>query len=278
MSKDSNENINKKIDNELKKEELKNKFGGNFGGSSDLPPEVESDWLNYIEQFEEQHKRNVQTTVYKFIGEPKYKKTSEIQDKDLIAELDRICEILHNNGIFLDTLCEVDDRELYRFITEELFEQEIDDMRIEGMMTNFIYEEFHPNAKYDIESAFDYFFRMTLGKSENIGGTGYDLLYIDTKNYQNSEGTQIDEEIVLKKINNFLDSFDHFEIISIEIIDISINKEETNALLTFKTNYEGCFENNEESFVFKGNGEFKLKPSEYGGWDIYNIKMPGLEI
>lgn len=28
----------------------------------------------------------------------------------------------------------------------------------------------------------------------------------------------------------------------------------------------------------KDRGCFKLKPSEYGGWDIYHITMPGLTI
>jgi hypothetical protein len=30
------------------------------------------------------------------------------------------------------------------------------------MMSCFTYEEFHPNAKWDIEQAIDYFFRMNI--------------------------------------------------------------------------------------------------------------------
>lgn len=46
----------------------------------------------------------------------------------------------------LDFLCDVDDAEAYRFITEELMDEEIDDIRIEGLRHCFIYEEFHPNT------------------------------------------------------------------------------------------------------------------------------------
>ena len=38
----------------------------------------------------------------------------------------------------------------YRFITEELFEHEMDDVHVKGMFTHFTYEEFHPNHDYDL--------------------------------------------------------------------------------------------------------------------------------
>ena len=53
--------------------------------------------------------------------------------------------ILNKNSIQLDTICDVEEREIYRFVTEELFSHKMDNMRIPGMMACFIYEEFHPN-------------------------------------------------------------------------------------------------------------------------------------
>jgi hypothetical protein len=50
-------------------------------------------------------------------------------------------------------------KKLYRFIAEELFFHEMNNVRVKGMVTCFIYEEFHPNAKLDIEDAYEYFLR-----------------------------------------------------------------------------------------------------------------------
>lgn len=278
MSKKSDADLNKKIDNEIKKKEMEKKYGASFGGSGDLPPEVESNWLRSIEEFEKQFEGAKRTTVYDFMGQPPFKKLDELQPAEVSDELKGLYDMLGRNNISLDTLREVADEELYRFITEELFEHEIDDMRVPGMMTCFTYEEFHPNAEYDIEMAYDYFFRFTLAKMENYGGEGYDMLYVDTERYEDTKGEVIPKKRVVDAINNFLASIDSFEIITNEIKSIEINDEETDAVVNFYIDYKGLFANSKETIDFKGNARFKLKPSEYGGWSIYHIDMPGLKI
>jgi hypothetical protein len=84
--------------------------------------------------------------------------------------------------------------------------------------------------------------------------------------------------MVIKTINTFLDSFDYFEFITNEIKTIAINEDKTDAKLTFEVEYKGCFNNSPEFVVFKGIGYLQLKPSEYEGWDIYHIQLPGMKI
>jgi hypothetical protein len=146
------------------------------------------------------------------------------------------------------------------------------------MTSCFIYEEFHPNAEHDIKSAIDYFFRMTMGKMKNIGGKGYDLLYIDEENYCDAKGNVIDKEKVKKSINDFLDSFDSFNIDTYEVKSLVVNETKDDALVEFEICYRGIFEGTKQFVEFKGNGRFKLRPSEYGGWGIYHIDIPGLII
>src|SRR5690606_22942096 len=50
-----------------------------------------------------------------------------------------------------------DDMVIYRFITEELVEHQMDDMRIPGMTLHYAYEEFHPNHDYDLRLGAEYF-------------------------------------------------------------------------------------------------------------------------
>jgi hypothetical protein len=278
MSKKEDDYYNRKIDNELKKKELEEKYGAQFSEFNELPPEMENQWLNSIEEFEKQFDNAKRTTVWEYMDKPGYKTKDEIKPHEISKELERLFELFEKSNISLSTLCEVEDAELYRFITEELFQHEMDDIRIPGMMSCFTYEEFHPNAKWDIEQAIDYFFRMTMAKMENIGGDGYDLLYIDTENHEDSAGNKIDKQKVVDSINHFLDSFDKFEVVTYDEKTFEINQEETGAKVTFTIHYKGLYESSSETFDFKGDGCFKLKPGEYGGWEMYHIDLPGLSI
>ncbi len=276
---DSTKNIDQKIDNELKKKELSEKYGGGFmGANPDLPPEIEGEWLNHIEKFEEQYENAKRIKVIDCLGNIEFKRVTDLAKEDIKQELDKLQELLAKNGIQINTLCEVEDEELYRFITEELFNEEMDDMNIPGMMNCYIYEEFHPNAKYDIEEAFDYFFRCTLGKCENYGGEGYDMLYLDTENFQNTEGKFIPQQELEKKITNFLKSFDQFKVESLTIKELSVNSTETDGKVTFTIHYKGLFDMSKEQIDFKGEGTFRFRPSEYGGWRAYSIQLPGLSL
>lgn len=271
--------IDRKIDNELKKRDLTEKYGASFSNiNDDLSPEIENIWLNNIEEFEKQYEKAKLTTVWEYIGKPEYRKITEINESEISPRLNELFDLLDKNNISLDTICDVEEKELYRFITDELFEHEMDDMRIPGMTSCFIYEEFHPNAKNEIERAIDYFFRMTMAKMKNIGGEGYDLLYIDEQNFCDIEGNAIDKEKVIKSINTFLDSFDSLSIVTYDVKSLAINKEEEDAYVDFHICYRGVFDGTAQYVEFKGDGSFKLHPSEYGGWSIYQIDMPGLKI
>ncbi len=279
MNKKTNDYYDKKIDNELKKKEIEKEFGAHFVKlNEDLPPEIESAWLNSVQEFEKQYENAKLTTVWEFMGKPSFKTKEELAPQELTMELKRLFELLQDSNIALDTLCEVDDLELYRFITEELFQYEMDDICMPGMTSCFTYEEFHPNAKLDIERAIDYFFRMTMGKMENFGGTGYDMLYVDTDKHENSAGNRVDKQIVIDSINNFLDAFDSFEVVSYEENDFELNQDETDAKVTFTIHYRGLFVKGKETYDFTGDGCFRLRPSEYGGWEMYFIDLPGLKI
>lgn len=249
-----------------------------FSQESKLSLDEENEWLNYLDNFEKQFAEKKRTTVWKYIGQPEYKKIKELEMSEISRELNRLSDIMNKNGISLDVLAEVEEKDLYCFITEELFEEEIDDIHIQGMMHCFIYEEFYPDAKMDIEQTYEYFFSFTLGKSENIGGTGYDMLYIDTDNYQDDEGNILEKDYVETTINNFLNSFDFLEVINNEICNIEINEEKTKATLSANIHFKGSFKGRPEYEEFKGKGTFLLKPSKYGGWDMFHIDMPGLDI
>lgn len=127
--------------------------GAIITGPSDtnaVHPMIENEFLNSVEAFESSFRNAKPILLYDFIERPDFIPVTDIPDSQVCVELDKIMNILNNKGIQLDTLCDVEEREIYRFVTEELFVHEMDNVRIPGMMTCFIYEEFHHNHEYDL--------------------------------------------------------------------------------------------------------------------------------
>ena len=136
------------MENELKKMKMMLEHGAVFSGPSGdktLHPLIEKEFLNSVEAFENAYQDAEQVLLYDFIECPDFIPVNDVPESQISAELERIMNILNKNGIQLDTICDVEEREIYRFVTEELFRHKMDNMRIPGMMACFIYEEFHPN-------------------------------------------------------------------------------------------------------------------------------------
>ena len=128
-NKDEIENLSNEeklhAENELLKLKLQAEFGMNNLDTT-LNHEVENQWLKSIYAFEQQFAKNKQCKLYDFINRPAYIKTDELSDEQVSVELNKLVEILQQHGIFLDTICSYDDVVIYKFITEELFEEEIE--------------------------------------------------------------------------------------------------------------------------------------------------------
>ena len=64
MSKKEDDYYDKKINNELKKKELEEKYGAHFSDFKELPPEIENQWFNSVEEFEKQFDNAKRITVW----------------------------------------------------------------------------------------------------------------------------------------------------------------------------------------------------------------------
>lgn len=146
---------NKKIQKEL--EEKYGMLGS--GGSEDAPPEVMNNFLNYVQQFEEQWEKAERKKIRDILGNPVFRKIEEIDPAAIEAEIEMILNKYaeHNYNIGIIEKDDVSPEDFYIFLTEELMEHETDFMNVPGMNTNFIYEEFHPNPKLNIKDCTDYF-------------------------------------------------------------------------------------------------------------------------
>ena len=81
--------------NEAKKNELRENYGAEFHEvSPDRPPDVEGDFLAYIEEFERQFSQRRQTTVREFLGGPVFRPLAEISDHELSRELQLVLDLM----------------------------------------------------------------------------------------------------------------------------------------------------------------------------------------
>jgi len=253
-----------RIENEIRKMKLTLEKGAHFGGSTELSklhPELESNFLNYIEEFEKAYDKSKQISVFDYLGKPKYRDSDTIPDDKIGSALKRIMNLMNKNGVSLETLCNVDDRILYRFITTELFFEKIDDMKLEGMNTCFIYEDFHPNHDYDIRNSCNEFINAFLDKDCDYD---FEMKHLLSKQAENNIG-----------FKNFRDSYQSFTLHNFEINEVAFDakKATTSFDINFSAKIEGCCET--KDFIGAGKIIFKYT---YGYWYINKVNLPTISL
>lgn len=274
------ENENKPLfsqaeENELKKIRLALEHGMDLSKSfsnSNMSPEIEGEFLDYIQQWEDQFASGKQVQVFEFIGSPLYLPLQDISAAQLPGELKRLQEIMQSHNVYLETLAEVDDRELYRFIIEELFLVEMNDIRIEGMMHTFIYEEFHPNHEYDIKARC----REAVERMLNKDWDG-DMITFDMTDETDYDGVVLSKEALHDKIMHFRAAFSAFDLHKLDLQSLTLNDENTSAQVAWHINYSGTVEDSDVSMHFSGVCTFALVYSQ-DWWHINALSIPGITI
>lgn len=275
LSDDPQENM--RIENELLKLKMKAQFGEAFqmGGDSELPPEIENQFLNNVLAFENAYQHVEYKKVYDLIGQPVYKKAVELSDSEISEELSHIKQILEKNNIVLDVLAEYDDRTIYSFITEELFEYETEtgEEPVPGMTRHFTYEEFHPNHKYDINKRAEEFVSGWFGRK--FSEYSWEL----ANEFVLPDGRMLTKQEVLNKFNLVFGSYKKFLNRKYIINDVSfqLNDEAGTGMghAGGGVKYDAILENGDKIHF---EGPFRLyMAKEYDWWNIFYFVFPGFE-
>jgi hypothetical protein len=264
---------NRRIENEILKLKMQAERGAMFGGNMEgLPPEVEAEFLKNVQSFEDSFDKAKQISIFECIGKPEYKKTDELKSEEEVEkELRRVMELLHSKNIILDVLDKYGLSVIYKFITEELFQEQIKEVNHPGYIHCFVYEEFHPNHNVDIgrttQEFLDHWFEK--GFDENSFELAGQLITADGKMFSRDE--------VITKLRNCLNSYQRFSNIKFMGSDTSFewNENEKKGM----GHAEGMFRYDAEI----ENGEtihfdepFKLYMiNEDGFWRIFYFVFPG---
>ena len=257
--------------NEYKQEELAEKYGAQFSPESNpnLPPQVEAQWLEYIDEFERQFENATQIPLRELVGSPSTRPLADIPPSELEAELNQLLDLLAEHGVCVDFLHEVETNEAYRFITEELFGEEIDNLRIPGMQQHFIYEEFHPNDKEDArmwaKEFLDAFF----------GNDGEQLaVVVSDEELRDVHG----EPISPTQMRQFMTQFHarHAFISNFVAMPLACEVDGDRATVEIALSWESTPQSLAQTVATRGRALLHLKRSRYGGWDVTQAILPGL--
>jgi hypothetical protein len=245
-------------ENAFKKLKLSIEYGASFFNNSDtnLPAEIESQFLDYVTNFEKAYQNPKQISVFEKLGNPKFIPATTLNDTEISIELERIQLLMQDYGLNLDVLAEYDNQErlIYTFITEELFEHIIDDMDLPGMNTCFIYEEFHPNHEYDLKRNTEDFLRIFFNKKNDF--------------YKKSHSSEATNHIAL---NNFRSLFKKFKMTFFEFTEITFDEE--NANVKFNIDFWAKIKGTEAKITYSGFGNITFK-QDYGYWYVREMNLP----
>lgn len=93
---------------------------------------------------------------------------------------------------------------MYKFITEELFNEEVAKEPVEGMISGFIYEEFHPNHSIEIERLTHTFLGSFFTRDFETAP------FVLSNDIITFDGQQMTRDELLKKLQLFFDAFKNF--------------------------------------------------------------------
>ena len=127
---DDDENL--RMENELLRLKFIAEFGGDSHSTGNLDPALENQFLKQVMAFEQGYASAKRVKIFDLLGQPDFKQTGELSDEQVSIELEKIIDLLAEKNIDVNFSGTYDDRAKYSFITDELFEQEVDDFHLGG--------------------------------------------------------------------------------------------------------------------------------------------------
>lgn len=237
--------------------------------TTELSPEIENQWLQNIYDFETLSKNSSPIKVYDLIGRPPFVPLNELPENDIERALMELELMLQAKGIVLDCCCKYDASIIYRFITEELFDHETQDIAMQGMIHHFCYEEFHPNHDYDIRRLVTDFVVSIIERKWNEQFDNQALAETISFNDHEYNSKGISEIITMFQETHSSCSLENF---TIEEVKADVEKENG----TVKANLIYLISSlHEKPITISGECYFKIAmQNDY--WSISQFKLPGL--
>jgi hypothetical protein len=244
---------------QAKRLKLRHKYGLKLEYTdSELAPEVENEWLDHVLEFERQFEQAARITVRERIGDPAIQPLRDLPSPAVGEAVMALLELLQTHGIAVDFLGDVDEPEAYRYLTEELLDQELDDIRIEGLTTHFTYT----TPEYDVQMWVENFVLdvFTQEKEYFLPGLAKQPLF-------NVHGEAITAAQFQQTLEAVWDRLPPTNCFTVKPITVQVEGDEAEvwALVAW----------NDEAPQTKGQVQsyFRLQPSPYTGWEVVQTSL-----
>lgn len=234
--------------------------------NEEMNPALENIWLNQILEFERAMVNNRTITIRELLGSPQCRPVKEINDIELLRELLGLLELLRSKKIVIDSRGDVSDREMYRFITEELFLTDTDEVMPKNMVTYYTYEDFHPDHESDIRRSSEDFLKSVAKKDDDY----FRVFILDGR--ENEEQVNMGEKLI-HRLELFRDAFDEIRKEKFTIEKIILKQTVAEVYFEFSLGVR-----TPGSSIFHhitGPGKF-IFSRDYNFWNISDIVMTGV--
>ncbi len=216
-----------------------------------LSPEGENKWLDYLIDFERQFETASRVTVRERIGNPSIQPIESIPIYALEEAVNELLELLGRFGVVVDFMGNWDDLAAYRYLTETLLDEEMEDIKIEGMLFHFD----ATTLEYDVEMWVEIFVGNVFWQKDD-----YFLEGLQKQSLFDEMGAPMPTAVFVEKLEAI---WAHIPAeIRAEVVPIVtqvVGEEGTvTAVITWQYNNE----------LKKVESTFQLQPSPYHGWDV----------
>lgn len=266
---DTDQNRIQRALNEQKKHELEERYGARFSAPPEgVPPEAENDWLDYISEFERQFAENGQIPVREFVGNPDLPPLAAIPPDQLSDATEALMDLLLENNIEVHFDREVSDAEVYRFVTEELFREQMDNIRIDRMMHTFLYDEYHPDQASRARREAEMFLNALFFRDRRV--VWHMLSKAEVRDFTGRNGSA---EQFMARVDEFYRKVSSFtsHLLEMTSCDVDTPLAEVTASLT----WAGIEADTRRPVGGSGTAMVRLMISPAGGWDVVSLKVPG---
>lgn len=217
------------------------------------------------------HTKAEYCTVYDRIGRPAYSPAEALTKDEMKMAAEVLQDVMKENLVEI-SFCDgpYDDEVVYRFITEELFLFEITKKPIAGMVSSFVYEEYHPNHPAEIQQIAHAFFHKWFSRD-------FSSETLLAEEIITADGKQLHRDELIEKLSLFFDAFENFSNDAYNIDDTSFKlRPEDKRGFGFaegRLKYEAALEKGEKLYF---EGPYKLyMQMEFDEWSVYYFVMPG---
>jgi hypothetical protein len=244
---------------QAKKDKLRDEYGMEFEYTdSRLSPEAENEWLDHVLEFERQFEQARRITVRERIGDPPIQPLSDLPLYAVGEAVTALLELLAAHNIAVDFLGDVDEVEAYRYLTQELLDEEMDDIRIEGMVTHFPYS----TPEYDVHMWVENFVLDVFTHEKE-----YFLPGLEKQPLFNAQGEPVTAEQFQRKIEAVWQRLPPTNRVTVKPITVRVAGDEAEVWALVAWNDEA------QRTVGQVESYFRLQPSPYTGWDVVQTSL-----